>query len=180
MLTVGFRDLKESATDLRDKQAVRRPYYLTASVPVPNNGRAKATLVCDEDADIYIMGLTGSIVAPANVDGVRNVSFTSFPMPGMLTDSEFACGGLQLRIYASSDKEDTLSDPEIFFDARNILQPGYAIGRFARPYPFSRYLKRGDKLTFEFLNLDTGDLDGNTFHYVSLTLTCRKYDPFTR
>jgi hypothetical protein len=85
-----------------------------------------------------------------------------------------------MRIFANSDKEDSLSDPQNFADVKTILQPGYAIGRMSRPFPFSRYLKRGDKLTFEFLNTDTGTGEVALFHYVTLTLSCRKYEPFTR
>lgn len=179
MIDVGFRELKDTVVDLRNKQAVRRPYFMSASVPVPNGGRAKATLVCDQDADIQVCGLNGTVIAPANVLGHRFNTITIWPMPGAA--GGYADRGLIMRIYASSDKEDTLSDPEHFMDVKTMLQPGYKIGGFSRPYPFSRYLQRDSKLTFEFINTDTyGVESGNVFHFVSLVLTCRKYEPFTR
>lgn len=176
MLEVGFRELKDTVVDLRNKQSVRRPYFLSASIPVPNNGRAKATLVCDQDADIEVCGLNGTVVAPADVFGRRAAgSLTIWPMANVAAG--YAERGLFMRVYASSDKEDTLSDPENFMDVKTFLQPGYMIGAFSRPFPFTRYLQRDSKLTFEFLNKDT---TSELFHFVSLTLTCRKYEPFTR
>lgn len=184
MIDVGFRELKDTVADLRNKQSVRRPYFMSASIPVPNGGRAKATLVCDQDADIAVCGLNGTVVAPADVYG-RRLPFAStiwpIPYPGGIVIDGWAERGLNMRVYASSDKEDTLSDPEHFMDAKTMLQPGYKIGGFSRPYPFLRYLQRDSKLTFEFINTDTyGVGDGNVFHFVSLILTCRKYEPFTR
>ncbi len=179
-MDVGFRELKDNAVDMRNKQAVRRPYFMSASIPVPNGGIARATLVCDQDADIYIQGLTGSIVAPSDVYGRRleNVA-TIWPTPAY--DGQvagYAERGIKMRIYAAADKEDTLSDPEQYLDAKMILQPGYQIGGFSRPYAFSRYLRRDSKLTFEFLNMDAAQAD--VFHFVSLVLTCKKLDPFTK
>lgn len=179
MIDVGFRELKDTVVDLRNKQAVRRPYFMSASIPVPNGGRAKATLVCDQDADIQVCGINGTVIAPSDVYGRRYNTLTIWPMPG--SAGGYAERGLIMRAYASSDKEDTLSDPENFMDVKTMLQPGYKIGGFSRPYPFSRYLQRDSKLTFEFINNDTyGVGEGTVFHFVSLVLTCRKYEPFTR
>jgi hypothetical protein len=179
MIDVGFRELKDTVVDLRNKQSVRRPYFMSASIPVPNGGRAKATLVCDQDADIQVSGLNGTVIAPSDALGRRFATLTIWPMPGV--SGGYCDRGLIMRVYASSDKEDTLSDPENFMDAKTMLQPGYKIGGFSRPYPFSRYLQRDSKLTFEFINTDTyGVESGNVFHFVSLVLTCRKYEPFTR
>lgn len=184
MIEVGFRELKDSAKDLRDKQAVRRPYFLSASIPVPNGGIARATLVCDRDADIMVKGLNGTVTAPADVAGRRLLTqATDFPFAvtnaGLAVDG-FASGGLLMRVFHASDKEDQLSDPINLLDARNFLQPGYFLGRLTRPYPFSRYLRRDSKLTFEFVNQDTRTGEGGVFHFVNLTLSCFKYEPFTR
>lgn len=181
MIEVGFRELKDTVVDMRNKQAIRRAYFLSASIPVPNGGRAKATLVCDQDADIMVMGFNGSIVAPATVAGQRaGRASTIWPAPSNNGNIDgYAERGLLMRIYASSDKEDTLSDPENFMDAKTMLQPGYQIGTFSRPFPFKRYLQRDSKLTFEFINTDTANR-GEVFHFVSLVLSCRKYEPFTR
>lgn len=181
MIDVGFRELKDTMVDMRNKQAVRRTYFLSASIPVPNGGKAKATLVCDQDADIQVMGFNGSVVAPSDVHGRRlpNTS-TIWPVPSNNGAVDgYAERGLIMRIYASSDKEDTLSDPENFMDVKTMLQPGYQIGAFSRPYPFRRYLQRDSKLTFEFINNDTANI-GTAFHFVSLVLSCRKFEPFTR
>lgn len=185
MLEVGFRELKDSAKDLRNKQAVRRPYFLGASIPVPNGRMARATLVCDQDADILITGINGTVTAPADVYG-RRLPYDGALWPlfqsGGSGFSGYAERGLKVRVFASSDKEDTLSDPVNFMEVKNFLQPGYRVGGFARPYPFTHYLQRNAKLTFEFLNLDTTApaFEAPIFHFVSLTLTCRKYDPFTK
>ena len=182
MIDVGFRDLKDTVVSMRNRQSVSRPYFMSASIPVPNGGRGKATLVCDEDADIQVCGFNGTIIAPSDVFGRRlpNTS-TIWPLPyaGGVAIDGWAERGLIIRIYASSDKEDTLSDPEKFFDAKMMIQPGYKLGGFSRPYPFTRYLQRSGKLTFEFINTDTSNI-GTAYHFVSLVLTCRKYEPFTR
>ncbi len=181
MIDVGFRELKDTVVSLRNRQSVSRPFFLSTSIPVPNGGRGKATVVCDEDADIHICGLNGTVIAPADEHGRRLANTTTiWPVPannGVIAG--YAERGLIMRIYASSDKEDTLSDPENFFDVKNMIQPGYQLGAFSRPYPFSRYLQRSGKLTFEFINTDTSNL-GTAYHFVSLVLTCRKYEPFTR
>lgn len=180
MIDVGFRELKDTVVSLRNRQSVSRPFFMSASIPVPNGGRAKATLVCDEDADIHICGFNGTVIAPADVYGRRLATSTIWPVPvnNGVVDG-YAERGLTMRIYAASDKEDTLSDPEHFFDVKNMIQPGYQLGAFSRPYPFTRYLQRSGKLTFEFLNTDTAHI-GTAYHFVSLVLTCRKYEPFTR
>ena len=183
MIDVGFRELKDNLSDMRNKQAVRRPYFMSASIPVPNNGRAKATLVCDQDADIMVCGLNGSIVAPSDVNGRRLSSqSTIWPIAvsGGLAIDGFAERGISMRVYASSEKELQLSDPLNFMDAKMFLQPGYRIGGFSRPMPFTRYLQRDSKLTFEFLNSDTATGAAPVFHFVTLILACRKYEPFTK
>lgn len=182
MLEVGFRELKDSIKDIRDKQTARRPYYLSASIPVVNGGRARATLVCDRDADIYVFGLNGTVTAPATSAGRRLPNqATDFPMGvtlGGLAIDGFAERGLLMRVFDNSESEDQLSDPVNLMEAKNFLQPGYFIGKFARPYPFCRYLRRDSKLTFEFFNQETPNAE--VFHFVNLTLSCRKYESFTR
>ncbi len=183
MIDVGFRELKDNLKDMRNKQAVRRPYFMSASIPVPNNGRAKATLVCDQDADICVLGLNGSIVAPSDVNGRRLASqATIWPITavGGAGVAGFAERGISMRVYDSSSKELQLSDPLNFMDAKMFLQPGYRIGGFSRPMPFTHYLQRDSKLTFEFLNSDTETGEAPVFHFVTLVLTCRKYEPFTK
>lgn len=184
MIDVGFRELKDNLADMRNKQTVRRTYFMSASIPVPNGGRAKATMVCDQDADIMVYGLNGSIVAPSDVYGRRLSSqATIWPMAefgGIGGIAGFAERGISMRAYDSSSKELQLSDPLNFMDAKMFLQPGYRIGGFSRPMPFTRYLQRDSKLTFEFLNSDTETGETPVFHFVTLILTCRKYEPFTK
>jgi len=182
MLEVGFRELKDAATDLRNKQSVRRPYFMTASIPVPNGGLARATLVGDSDADTYITGINGAIIAPADANGRRVLTGnTIWPVPFTGAQPQgYAETGLRMRWFENSDKELSLSDPNTFCSCRSILQPGYRMGWFSRPFPFERFLKRGAKLTFEFINSDTGTGPVPLFHFVSLTLTCKKYDGFVR
>lgn len=196
MIEIGFRDLKEAADDIRNKQAVRYTYYLSASIPVQNNKSAKAVLAADQDADIQITHITASVIAPSDISGYRLTSQgTDFPLPG--SPSGYAERGLTLNVYAGSNKNLQLSDPTIFktavppytehgfnFDCKTILQPGYLPGQFSRPVPFDYYLKVGDKLTFQFFNRDTkiGDVDEspiNLYHFVTLTLTCKKLEAFS-
>lgn len=183
MIDVAFRELKDNLADMRNKQTVRRPYFMSASIPVPNGGRGKATLVCDQDADIMVCGLNGSIVAPSDVNGRRLTTQTTiWPIAesaGVAVDG-FAERGISMRVYDSSAKELQLSDPLNFMDAKMLLQPGYRVGGFRQPYPFTRYLQRDSKLTFEFLNSDTATGEVSVFHFVTLVLTCRKYEPFTK
>lgn len=180
MIDVGFRELKDNLIDMQKKQSFRRPYFLSASIPVPNGGRGKATLVCDQDADIRVCGLNGSIVAPSDVYGRRLDSQTTiWPVVDSIS-SGFAERGISMRVYDSSAKELQLSDPLNFMDAKMFLQPGYRIGGFSRPMPFTRYLQRDSKLTFEFLNSDTANAEVAVFHFVTLMLTCYKYEPQTR
>ena len=183
MIDVGFRELKDTVVDLRNKQSVRRPYFMSASIPVPNNGRGKATLVCDQDADIAIHGLNGSVVAPSDVNGRRLVlQSTIWPIAasaGLAIDG-FAERGLSMRVYDASSKELQLSDPTNFMDLKMFLQPGYRVGGFSRPMPFKYFLQRDSKLSFEFLNSDTATGGAPVFHFVTLILACRKYEPFTK
>lgn len=186
MLEVGFRDLKDNLTDMRNKQAVRRTYFMSASIPVRNGGRGKATLVCDQDADIQILGLNGSIVAPADVYGRRlTTQPTIWPLveqAGFAIEG-YAERGIIMRVYDSSAKELQLSDPLNFMDAKMFLQPGYRIGAMFRPMPFRHYMQRDSKLTFEFINTDTAPdyaEERPPYHFVTLVLTCRKYEPFTK
>lgn len=183
MMEVAFRELKDNLADMRNKQSVRRPYFMSASIPVPNNGRGKATLVCDQDADIMVHGLTGSIVAPSDVNGRRlPAQATIWPIAqtGAGAIAGFAERGISMRVYDSSSKELQLSDPTFFMDAKMFLQPGYRIGGYSRPMPFTRYLQRDSKLTFEFLNSDTETGEAPVFHFVTLVLACRKYEPLTK
>lgn len=179
-MDVGFRELSDNLEDIRNKQAVRRPFFMGASIPVPNGGMGRATLVCDQDADLWVCGLNATIVAPSDVNGRRLVTqATSWPItaPGGVAGVGYAERGITMRIFASSDKEDQLSDPLNFMDAKMLLQPGYRVGGYHKPYPFTRYMQRDSKLTFEFLNSDTV---AGAYHFVTLVLTCKKYDPFTR
>lgn len=180
MLEVAFRDLRESAIDIRNKQAFRYPFKMGASILVPNgNGLARATLVADETVDIEVMGLNATVVAPCDSYGRRLISqSSSFPMPGAATG--YAERGIRLRWFAASEKEDQLSDPLTLVDAKNLFQPGYMPGRFKQAYPLHRYLKRSDKLTFELLNTDTATGEGGVFHFVTLVLSCRRYETFTK
>lgn len=176
MLEVAFRDLRESAIDVRNKQAFRYPFKMGACIPVPNgNGLARATLVADESVDIEVIGLNATVIAPCDVYGRRLTSqASSFPMPAAATG--YAERGIRLRWFAASEKEDQLSDPLTMVDAKNIFQPGYMPGRFRQAYPIHRYLKRSDKLTFELLNTDTATGETPVFHFVTLLLSCRRYE----
>ncbi len=178
MIDIAFRELKDNLSDMRNKQAVRRPYFMSASIPVPNGGMAKATLVCDQDADIMVHGLNGSIIAPADVNGRRLTNQAStWPISEAYGYAE---RGISMRVYESSAKEMQLSDPANFMDAKMFLQPGYRIGGLSRPMPFTRYMQRDSKLTFEFLNSDTETGETPVYHFVTLILTCRKYESFTK
>lgn len=181
MVEVGFRELGESLADMRNKQAVRRPYFLSASIPVPNGGQARATLVCDVDADIQIVGINGSIVAPSDVYGRRLESqATIWPVsaPGGVAVNGYAERGLVMRIFETNNKDLSLSDPDNYMDAKMFLQPGYRIGGLSRPMPWKRYMQRSSKLSFDFINRDA--VAEGVYHYVTLVLTCRKYEPFTK
>lgn len=184
MLEVGFRELGENLQDLRNKQSVRRPYFMSASLPVPNGGQGRITLVCDQDADIQILGLNGTIVAPADVNGRRVMSAHSiFPLSvtalGVAIDG-YAERGLKMRIFETNDKNLSLSDPDNYMDAKMFLQPGYRVGDLSRPMPWKRYLQRDSKLSFDFINSDTATGGVALYHFVTLILTCRKYDPLTK
>lgn len=184
MAEVGFRDLQESATDLRNKQAVRRPYYLSGAVAVPNGGNAKITFVCDKDADICVLGINGTVIAPATFNGFREDGATPmlWPLNPVTPIGGYAERGLFMRVYDGSKKGYQLSDPKEYMDVKEYLQPGYIPGAFSRPVPFRHYMKRDDKLIFEFINKDTSTSEsrGRIYHFVTLNLTCRKYEPFTK
>lgn len=183
-MNVGFRELKDNIVDIRNKQSVRRPFFMSASIPVPNGGGlARATLVCDQDADILILGLNGSIVAPADVHGRRlPTQATHYPMtaPAGVAGVGFAERGLVMRILETDSKHHELTDPTFYMDAKNLIQPGYRIGGFSRPYPWKWYLMRDSKLTFEFINNDMATGEAPVFHFITLVLTCKKYEPFTK
>lgn len=186
MLTVGFRDLHQAAIDIRNKQGVRYPYFLEASVAVPNGGLARASLVADQDADIFIFGLNGVVIAPADDAGRRRGNDPSdFPFvltPTGLPIDGTAERGLQMRIFDGTDKTLQLSDPVNLVDVKTLLQPGYFPGAFSRPVDFRHYLRRNGKLTFEFFNADqaVSPFETPLFHFVTLTLSCHKYEPFTK
>lgn len=184
MLEVGFRELGESLQDLRNKQSVRRTYFMSASIPVPNgNGQGRITLVCDQDADIQILGLNGTIVAPADVNGRRVINAASiFPLSSVagVDVAGYAERGLKMRIFETNDKNLSLSDPDNYMDVKMFLQPGYRVGGLSRPMPWKRYLQRDSKLSFDFINTDTATGGVALYHFVTLILTCRKYDPLTK
>jgi hypothetical protein len=203
MIDVGFRDLHDNVVDLRNKQTARHPFFMSGSVLVPNRvggipGMAKLTLVADQDADILITGINGSVIAPADSAGRRSAASASLfpfgisnvgvPIPG------FAGAGLEVSAYAGTNQALQLipiPDRRVVNDLAlgvvevtnsvpvgNFLQPGYFLGRFVRPYPWRYYLRRSDKLVFQFHNRDT--TAGNLFHFVSIVLTCKKYSVNTR
>jgi hypothetical protein len=203
MFDVGFRDLVDSANDIADKQVFRHTFFFSGSVAVPNRalgnpGRAKITVVADQDADILITGINGTVIAPATAAGRRSdAAATIFPFGNTAAGVAipgFASDGLEVDIYSGSEKSDKLTDlpgdniintvalgviaQPTRLKVRDLLNPGYFPGRYTRPAPFRRYLRKSDKLVFEFFNNDT--TEGGLFHFVSILLTCRKYEAVTR
>jgi len=201
MLEVAYRNLDEALVDVRDKQATRQAFFMTGRVPVPNGGRARIVFVPDEDGDFDIRGLTATVVAPSNIQGVRiyeGSGYTSFPLalgktPISPMASSYAERGLICKIY--DGKNDLmLSDPEPdatlsqnplnhLVDVKNLFQPAYRLGGFQQPIPFRYYLPRENKLVFEFQNLDTAKGSDDNFettflqyHTVTIVLSGRKID----
>lgn len=197
MIDLGFRDLTQSITDLRNKQATRHAFFMAAKIAVPNGGEAKAFFVPDQDADFEIKGLVGAVVAPSNAAGVRystGVAQSLFPLNGVSPANGYAERGLIMRVYDGKSGLQ-LSDPEPdswernvpanpLLDAKSYLQPGYRIGCFSQPQVFKYYLRKASKLVFQFYNNDTVNLVNDNpvqvYHTVSLVLSGRKCDSGTR
>lgn len=185
---IAFRSLTEGITDLRDKQATRQTFFMSAKVPVPNGGSMKMYFVPDMDADFAITGLTGSVVAPSDAAGNRyapNLAHTLWPLNGAAPVNGYAERGLILQIYDAQNGL-RLSDPspdkwEVnlpfnpLVNVKDFLQPGYRLGAFTQPQKFCYYLRRTNKLVFEFFNRDTTVQHGRlVYHTVAITLCGRK------
>ena len=184
-MEIGFRNLKEGIVDLRNKQATRQTFFATGKVAVPSGGQASISFVPDEDADLAISGLVGSVVAPSNAQGYRVAGATLWPVNPLYPANGYAERGLILQIFDGKSGLQ-LTDPEPdkwevnlgfnpLVNVKDFLQPGYQIGAMSEPQVFRYYLRRGNKLVFKFYNRDTAVQAGDpVFHTVAVTLSGRK------
>lgn len=190
-----YRGLLESAVDLRNKQTVDYIYTLPLSVAVPaglftapgvarNPHATKAYIVCDEDADFRVEGITGTVIALTDATGTRQggsgFGQSLFPVP--LSDNSFSERGLLFRIYSGKTERYLIGsegvNAEAYANFKNHFNPGYRPGGFLAPVRFPFYVTRGSKLTFEFLNTDVvaNEPFGGVplYHFVKINLVGKK------
>lgn len=187
MLDIAYRNSGDATLDLIAKQATRYTYYYTARIPVPVGGEAKLFIVPDEDADVEITGLVGSVVALSDASGRRielgagPVITTLWPMPGQVQNAQtFSERGLIVSVYEGKkglQLSDAYPDKQVNFPIEtspNGLLP------HAGPYSqiASRWLDVKDFLhpgyrigafeqpmPFKYYLLSSGKL---VFHFVNL------------
>ena len=202
----AFRGLLESAIDLRNNQTVDYIYTLPLAVAVPC-GRytapgvtsfppiTKSYIVCDEDADFKVSGITGTVIAITDKVGRRfeqgggNASASLSPIPSPFLKVPFTVNrsdgfpqsGIKFRIYNQASMRYLIGsegeNAQAFADIRNHFAPGYKPGAFLAPVHFPYYMTRGSKLSLEFLNNDVLEQDGSLeqlYHFVKLSFVGRK------
>jgi hypothetical protein len=187
MLDIAYRNSGDATLDLIAKQATRYTYYYTARMAIPNGGEGKLFIVPDEDADVEITGLVGSVVGLSDKHGRRlpnnlgNNLNTLWPMPGQAQNNgSFAEKGLIVSIYEAKkglQLTDAYPDKQVAFP---IETSDNGIAPHAGPYSqvASRWLDVKDFLhpgyrmgafvepqPFKYYLLSAGKL---VFHFLNL------------
>ncbi len=109
------------------------------------------TLAIEQDADMLIEKISGTMVGPVDENGIPTVSNTDFPQPGIAPGAGFAGDGLTIAITDTGPGRDLTSGS---VNAKEILSPGYGIQMYL-PYPIKYFAIRNSKLRFTFTNRDT-------------------------
>jgi hypothetical protein len=174
-----FDQVQQEATKLGLLTRFKYSFTYSISVAVKNNDSKTVSLQIEQDADFFIQNITGSIIAPADVNGLRLPAQTSdFPLAGAVNAAGaligFADHGLSVKI-TDTGAGRTLTNGYIPLEL--ILTPGYR-EQFDKPYEFKYYADRNSKLKFEFMNRDTkANVGVQAYHYVTIALKGYKLTP---
>lgn len=151
----------------RETQKYKYTFVYPLSVAVPNNSNKTGLVTIEQDADFHVLIMTGHVIAPSDVNGVRQLDGeTDFPLVG--TTTGWAEHGLSVKITDTGAGRELTSG---FVSLELLLTPGYR-EQFWNPYPVKYFARRNTKLKFEFMNRDTKP---GLYHFVTLALKGDKY-----
>ena len=173
-----LRSIENEVRNLREIQKYKFNYTYTASVAVQNNTTSTITLNISHDAHILFEQMTGSVIAPSDINGIRlPTDTTDFPLPGAVSAAGalqgFATAGLSMRI---TDVGPGRVLQNGFVPLETLLTPGYREHYFV-PQPFKYFAKQDTKFKFEFTNRDTAtNVSYLLYHYVTITLKGYRYE----
>jgi len=162
-----FNALAQEAAYKRETQKYKYNYTYTVSAIVNPQQTLPVILTIEQDADFYIIQITGSAFGPVNSDGIPSGGSTDFNMPG--TTVGFAGRGLSLALTDTGAGRDLTNG---YVPVELILTPGYDIG-FHLPYVFKYWARRNSKLKFDFRNRD--NLTNDAKHQIDIALNGYKY-----
>jgi len=159
-----------------EKGKFRFPFVYNISKAVPMDSTAVATLTMERDALFLWEHLTGSVVAPADVNGIRQngTLLTDFPLAGTTpaaASNQYADHGLSVKITDISAGRELTGG---FVALETLFTPGY-LEQFYLPLPWHYSCRESTKIRFELTNRDTGFTNGKAlYHYVSFALIGHK------
>ena len=159
-----------------EKGKFRFPFAYTISKAVPMNSNATVTLTMERDALFIWDKLTASVVAPSDVNGIRQSGtlLTDFPLAGTtpaVAGFQYSDHGLSVKITDTSAGRELTSG---FVALETLFTPGY-MESFYLPLEWNYACRENTKIRFEINNRDTGSTNGSAlYHYVSFALIGHK------
>ena len=177
-----LRSIENEVRNLREIQKYKYTYTYSTSIAVQNNTTRSLTLNISHDAHVLFEQMTGSVIAPSDQNGIRDIdALSDFPLPGAVDAAGALCGfssaGVSMRI---TDVGPGRVLQNGYIPLETLLTPGYREQYFV-PQPFKYFAKQDTKFKFEFVNRDTATLNTSDatvtlYHYVTITLKGYRYE----
>jgi hypothetical protein len=161
----AFSAVVQEANYRRDVQKYKFNYTYHINAIVNPASVLPVLLTIEQDADFWIVQMTGSVYGPCNANGVPTSGPTDFIMPGW---PGAAGRGLTVKINDTGAGRDLTSG---FVPVELLLTPGYDL-QFHLPYQVKYFAKRNSKIRFEFTNRDA---QANARQQVDIAINGYKY-----